>query len=60
MRGTPKAISKIRRHEDRKRLADATTRYFEQLDSTTVAQENVLSKDMMSGAGAIDFDEDIY
>jgi hypothetical protein len=52
------AITRIRKIENRKRLADATTRYFEQLDSATVAQENALGKDMMSAAGTIDFDRE--
>lgn len=54
-----RAITKIRRLENRKRLADATTRYFEQLDAPAMAQENALAKDMMSSSGSIDFDEDL-
>lgn len=54
-----RAIRKIRRLENRKRLAHATSRYFEQLDSETIAEENALAKDMMSGAGTIDFDKEI-
>ena len=53
------AIGKIRRMENRKRLAEATTRYFEQADSHTTAQENALAEDMMSAAGTIDFDKEI-
>lgn len=45
--------------ENRKRLADATTRYFEQLGPEIVAEENALPKDMMSAARTIDFDKEI-
>lgn len=53
------AITKVRQMENRKRLADATTRYFERLDSQTMAKENALAEDMMSAAGRIDFDKEI-
>ncbi|HKD15294.1 MAG TPA: hypothetical protein VKE71_12245 [Candidatus Angelobacter sp.] len=53
------AINRIRKLENRKRLADATSRYYQQLDSAAVAEENALARDMMSGAGTIDFDEEI-
>ena len=53
------SISKVRQLENRKRLADATTRYFEQTGSHHVAEENALAKDMMSAAKGIDFDEEI-
>lgn len=53
------SIGKIRRIENRKRLADATVRYFEQLDFHSMAEENALAKDMMSGASTIDFDQEI-
>lgn len=39
-------------------LAEATTRYFEQLDFCTLAEENALAKNMMSAAKDIDFDEE--
>jgi len=54
-----KTIDKLRKIENRRRLAEATTRYFEQLDPKTSAAENVLARDMMSAAGTIDFDEEI-
>lgn len=53
------SISKVRRLENRKRLAEATTRYFERLDSGTATEENALAKDMMAGANSIDFDQEI-
>lgn len=54
-----KVIQTVRRLENRKRLADATARYFEQLDATTLTRENALAKDMMAGANNIDFDEEL-
>ena len=39
------------------RLAEATARYFEQLDHQARAEENALAIDMMSAARAIDFNE---
>ena len=53
------SIAKVRRLENRRRLADATTRYFEQLDSQTTAKENALAEDMMSAASTLDFDQEI-
>ena len=50
-----RAISSIRKIENRKRLADATTRYFSKLDSEAIIGENALAKDMTSAAGTIDF-----
>jgi hypothetical protein len=43
----------------RERLAEATTRYFEQLSSDMLAEENALAKDMMSAAQDVNFDEEI-
>jgi len=50
------AISRVRQFENRKRLAEATTRYFEQLDTRALQEENAPAKDMMAGAKAIDPD----
>jgi hypothetical protein len=53
------SIRKVKQLENRKCLADATTRYFEQSGSHILAEENALAKDMMSAAKGIDFDEEI-
>lgn len=53
------SISKVRRLENRKRLAEATTRYFEHSGSHILAEEDALAKDMMSAAKDIDFDQEI-
>jgi hypothetical protein len=53
------SILKVRQLENRKRLARATTRYFEQLDTHNMAKENALANDMMSAAKTIDFDQEI-
>lgn len=53
------AIEKVRRLENRKRLADATARYFDRLEPQAVVEENALVKDMMSAGSTIDFDQEI-
>lgn len=52
-------VSTVRRLENRRRLAMATTRYFEQLDTAARKEEQALAEDMSSAAGAIDFDREI-
>jgi len=42
--------------ENSNRLAAATSRYFEQLDSHAIAEENSLAEDMVSAAKAIAFE----
>lgn len=53
------SIAKVRQMENRKRLANATARYFEQLDSRIMAEENALAEDMMSAASTIEFDKEL-
>ena len=45
--------------ENRKSLADATTRYFEQLESHALAEENALAEEMMSAANMVDSEKEI-
>ena len=52
-------ITKVRRLENRKNLAQATTRYFDELDSDSIREENALAHDMVSAAKNIDFDQEI-
>jgi hypothetical protein len=54
-----RVINRIRRLENRKRLGDATTRYFEQLDAESATEENALARDITLGAATIDFDQEI-
>ena len=54
-----KAIQKVRRVENRKHLADATVRYFEQLGPEIMVEENALAEDMMSAARTTHFDKEI-
>ena len=42
------AITRVRRLENRSRLAQATARYFEQLDSDATREENTLAHDLIS------------
>lgn len=51
-------VEKIRRLENRRRLAEATTRYFEQLDPQAARDEQALAEDFSSAFGAIDFDRE--
>lgn len=52
-------VGRIQRLENRRRLADATTRYFKNLTPTAAAEESALAKDLSTAAGAIDFDREI-
>jgi len=52
-------IIKVKRLENRKRLASATARYFEQLDSHTVDEERQLVTGLASAAGKVDVDKEI-
>jgi hypothetical protein len=52
-------VSRIRRLENRRRLADATAHYFERLDPKAQADERALAEGLSAAAGAIDFDTDI-
>jgi hypothetical protein len=54
-----RAISSIRKIENRQRLADASTRYFSKLDSEAIIGENALARDMTAAAGTIDLDKEI-
>ena len=52
-------IVKVKRLENRKRLASATARYFEQLDSHTVDEERQLVTGLASAAGKVEVDKEI-
>jgi hypothetical protein len=52
-------VGRMRRLENRRRLADATARYFEQLPAAVQAEEQELAGDLSAAAGAIDFDDEI-
>ena len=52
-------VGRMRRVENRRRLADATAKYFEQLPVEVQAEEQELAGDLSAAAGAIDFDTDI-
>ena len=52
-------IVRVKRLENRKRLASATARYFEQLDSHTADEESQIVIDLASAAGKVDFDNEI-
>ena len=52
-------VARIRRLENRKRLAAATTTYFERLDPKAAREEQEISEDMGSAASRIDFDKEI-
>lgn len=52
-------VSRMRRVENRRRLADATAKYFEQLPAKVQIEEQELAEDLSAVAGAIDFDNEI-
>jgi len=52
-------VGKVRRTENRKALAAATTHYFDQISPQTAAEESALGRDMASAGSEIDFDREI-
>lgn len=54
-----RSIARIRQLENRRRLAAATARYFEQMDPEAMAQENALARDMAAAGSGIDFDKEL-
>ena len=52
-------VARIRRLENRKRLAAATATYFEQLEPKAAREEQELSEGMGSAGSRIDFDKEI-
>jgi hypothetical protein len=52
------SIARVRQLENRKRLAQATARYFEQMSSQTMAEENALGEDLAAAVREIDFDKE--
>jgi len=53
------AIERLRRSENRRRLAKATTEYFESLSPEAVAEENSLANSLSKSAEGIDFDSEL-
>lgn len=54
-----RSIARVRQLENRKRLAAATARYFEQLSQEAMAEENALAQDMAAAGSEIDFDKEL-
>jgi len=52
-------VGKIQHLENRRRLADATARYFKDLPAAEAAEESALAKDLSAASGEIDFDSEI-
>jgi len=53
------AIRKVRRIENRQKLAAATARYFEQMEAHAAAEEAAIARDLASAASSIDFDNEL-
>jgi inosine-uridine nucleoside N-ribohydrolase len=53
------AIEKVRRLENRQRLAAATARYFDQMEAQAAAEEGAIAHDLAAVASAIDFDNQL-
>ena len=52
-------IHKLRKLDNRRRLADATTHYFQELDAKAATEETALAEDIVAATGALDFDQEI-
>lgn len=52
------SIARVRQSENRKRLAQATSRYFEEMGHQARAEEASLGKDMAAAVTEIDFDKE--
>jgi hypothetical protein len=52
-------VDRIKRIENRRRLANATAKYFAQLPAQAEAEEQEIGQDLSAAAGAIDFDAKI-
>jgi hypothetical protein len=52
-------VARIRRLENRRRLAAATAAYFEQLDAAGEQEEHEMAARLSSAASKIDFDSEI-
>lgn len=52
-------VSTVRRILNRRRLAIATTQYYEQLGAVASREEQSLAEDLSTAASAIDFDHEI-
>ena len=53
------AIQKVRQLENRQRLAMATARYFDQIETLAASEEKALGQDLAAAASAINFDEEL-
>ena len=53
------AVAQLRRSENRRQLAKATTEYFESLSSEELSEETALANSMHKAAGAMDFDREL-
>ncbi len=54
-----RCVTKVREWRNRKRLARATSRYFDSLEPRAAAEENALAHDLSSAAEGIDFDQEL-
>jgi hypothetical protein len=52
-------VARIRRLENRRRLAVATAAYFDELDPQAAAEENTLAESLASALSGIDFDQEV-
>ena len=53
------AIAAVRRLDNRRRLAAATTRYFEEMGPKAATEERSLAGDLAAASGRINFDDEI-
>lgn len=52
------AVEEMRKRENRRRLAQATTEYYESLSAEDAAEEGSLAEGMRAAANKVDFDRE--
>jgi len=52
-------VARVRRLENRRRLAEATAAYFDQLDPAAAREEQEMAAGLSSATSKIDFDSEI-
>ena len=53
------AVGQMRRAENRRRLAQATSEYYESLSTDEIAEERSLADSMSSAVSKVDFDREL-
>jgi hypothetical protein len=54
-----RSVAQVRQLENRKRLAKATSDYFEHLQPRAATEEKAIARDLASAAKGLDFDQEL-